>query len=444
MSVLQDTKTACQELIDLMGLQNEDKTPVLITGKTTQKEMEDIILKAADFIEPADVLKEVTKKVIKSLTPSGTVPTKTVSTEETVNLVEIIQDAQRFSQLKDIAKQYDEFKQIRGNLSSFKAASELKKELLKIVGVVEDTPQAKAEEKPQATAEKLHEKNIEDKPIKTNVEPVPVVSIVSVMDTSDIITEAPFKDLFPIQEPVLEAIIENMKKFGYDSAFPVVLWGKIVIDGHTRLDAAEAMGMTSIPVEQKDFADKQEALEYAVHNQRDRRNMTDAELLVCIEVLDKPMTKSEAASIGRSSNPDVKVGKGETSKKTAKILGVGKTKIEKARKVLKDPEMKKEVLEGTKTIETASKEIKHRNDPPKPISKTRIQAVATVLTDFAGTSQEKAIINEEADICFEDWGGTPNLKLISEAALVVYEVLHALELITFEKDGKIKLSEKLG
>ena len=441
MSTLQETKTACQELIDLMGLQNEDKTPVLITGKTTQKDMEDIILKASEFIEPTDVLKEVTTKVITELTPSKTEPEEITNEEDPATkshteILEAIDDAQKFSQLKNIAKQYDEFKDIRGKLSSFKAASELKTALLEIMGVVE--------EKPQATAEKLHEKNIEKKPIKTKVEVAPVVSKVSIMDTKDIVTEAPFKDLFPIHEPILESIIENMTKFGYDSAFPVVLWGKIVIDGHTRLDAAEALGIVSIPVEQKDFVNKQEALEYAVHNQRDRRNMTDSELLTCIEVLDKPMTKSEAASLAKSSNPDVRAGKGETSKKTAKILGVGKTKIEKARKVLKDPEMKKDVLEGAKTIETAAKEIKHRDAPPKKTSRTRIQAVAVVLKEFAGTSQEKAVINEEADICYEDWGGDANLKLISEAALVVYEVLHALELITFEKDGKIKLSEKLG
>jgi hypothetical protein len=42
-----------------------------------------------------------------------------------------------------------------------------------------------------------------------------------------------------------------------------------------------------IPVFFQSFPDEDSALEYAIHNQRNRRNLTDAELLRCIEVLDR-------------------------------------------------------------------------------------------------------------------------------------------------------------
>jgi ParB family chromosome partitioning protein len=67
------------------------------------------------------------------------------------------------------------------------------------------------------------------------------------------------------------------------------LWkGKnIVIDGHTRLIAAKNIGMNDIPVALTDFKDEEEALEYAIHNQRDRRNMSDADLLSRITTISK-------------------------------------------------------------------------------------------------------------------------------------------------------------
>ena len=61
----------------------------------------------------------------------------------------------------------------------------------------------------------------------------------------------------------------------------------MVVDGHTRLQAAMDLGLEEVPVHKKSFPDEDAALEYAIHNQRHRRNLTEAEILRCIEAVDK-------------------------------------------------------------------------------------------------------------------------------------------------------------
>ena len=99
------------------------------------------------------------------------------------------------------------------------------------------------------------------------------------MTTEQIATRSPFKDLFSINLATLKAIESDMKQYGYDESAPIVLWreGNVVIDGHTRLQAARNIGLKEVNVCLGDF-DEQTALEYAIHNQRDRRNLTDAEI----------------------------------------------------------------------------------------------------------------------------------------------------------------------
>ena len=99
----------------------------------------------------------------------------------------------------------------------------------------------------------------------------------------------PFYGLFPIDQIVVSAIAKDIKKIGYDLSHPVVIWKgeNIVIDGNTRVEAAKQAGLETIPVDEKEFKDQDEALEYAIHHQRDRRNLTDADLVLCIRAVDK-------------------------------------------------------------------------------------------------------------------------------------------------------------
>ena len=99
-------------------------------------------------------------------------------------------------------------------------------------------------------------------------------------------TAEPFKNLFPIRDTVISEIIDDMTVNGFDSGHPIVVWKMIVVDGHTRLKAAIAAGLETVPVICRQFNDENEALEYAIRCQRNRRNLTNGELLQCLQQLD--------------------------------------------------------------------------------------------------------------------------------------------------------------
>jgi len=183
------------------------------------------------------------------------------------------------------------------------------------------------------------------------------------MKIKDLRMDKPFKGLFPIEQDTIEAIAQDMKVNGYDLSHPVVVWlgQNIVIDGNTRILAAKLAGLETVPVDTKDFKDEHEALQYAIHNQRDRRNLTDADLLRWIELVDGKKQrggdrKSKEAKSKGSSEPI------DSAKETAKIVGTSETKVKKARTIFDhaDEEIKQEVLEGKKSIHKVAQEVREK------------------------------------------------------------------------------------
>ena len=124
------------------------------------------------------------------------------------------------------------------------------------------------------------------------------------MKIAAIITRSPFNELFSINPAVLENIEQAMTEAGYDHSQPIIVWEgeNVVVDGHTRLQAAREVGLEDIPVYLKNFENEDAALIYAIHNQRNRRNLTDAEILRCIEAMDKRKTKKEVSITKQREN----------------------------------------------------------------------------------------------------------------------------------------------
>lgn len=170
------------------------------------------------------------------------------------------------------------------------------------------------------------------------------------MLTVDINPKSPFKDLFPIRENVLNEIVKDMKQNGFDKSRPIVLWqghGLTVLDGHTRLEAAMRAGIKDVPTALKEFDTKQEALKYTIKCQSNRRNLTEQEILQCISELDKRKDRTKNFTPETSKATPVALGK--SADETAKILGVGRGKVEKARAVLdKAPDEIKEAVKAGK------------------------------------------------------------------------------------------------
>ncbi len=185
------------------------------------------------------------------------------------------------------------------------------------------------------------------------------------MDTRSIKIHDVFSRLFDIDDNVFSAIKENMEEFGYDDAQPLVLWqGKnIVIDGHTRLKAAKALGIDDVPVVERFFRDEDDALAYAFHAQRDRRNLTSAELLRAIQYIDKRKDRGvgQPRQDGKFQPKASNEANGQKSAKdTADIIGTSRATVERARTVLSDGDATQAVLSGDKTISAAAKEVKEK------------------------------------------------------------------------------------
>jgi protein gp37 len=152
---------------------------------------------------------------------------------------------------------------------------------------------------------------------------------------ADIEVRAPFKDLFPVDPVTLAAINESIQERGFDGSKPLDLWGQVLVDGHTRLRAAVACGLETVETFGHEFADEDAALEYAIKNQRDRRNMTAGDILRCVAALDQRKTrggdqKSEAAKSKGSTEP---FDSERSADATAEVLGVSSSTVNRARAV---------------------------------------------------------------------------------------------------------------
>jgi len=197
------------------------------------------------------------------------------------------------------------------------------------------------------------------------------------MKISSIKQIEPFNELFPIENNILNAVKTNMEQYGFDHSFPILVWQRknICIDGHTRLMAAEVLGIKDVPVHKIDFTSEDEALEYAIHVQRDRRNMTDADFMRCIEFLDKrkklgaPKGNKNAS---KTTTQSCAVEPKRSSQEVAVKLGTSARKVEQARTIADhaDDETKADVKAGKKSINKAYNETQKERKKPKSNAQT--------------------------------------------------------------------------
>jgi Lar family restriction alleviation protein len=195
--------------------------------------------------------------------------------------------------------------------------------------------------------------------------------------TRDLRTAEPFRSLFPHSDRMAETIAAAMVRHGYDPAFPIITWNGVVVDGHTRLAAAKAAKLRTVFYVDRPFDNESEALVYAIKCQTNRRNLTDAEILRCMQELDKRRTRSEAGAIARQAQLGEAQGcatptpDGKSSAATAATLGISQRKVEQARTVLDHaPEpVKAAVQSGDLSINAAynaTQEARRESEPAKP------------------------------------------------------------------------------
>jgi ParB-like chromosome segregation protein Spo0J len=183
----------------------------------------------------------------------------------------------------------------------------------------------------------------------------------------DIKTLPAIRCLWGDRKPMVERLAADMRERGFDEAFPVVVWGSRLVDGHTRVAAAKAAGLEDVYAVMHEFADEDAALRYAIHCQRDRRNLSEAEILRCVQELDKRKTKAEAGAMAHEQTAGA-ASSGPSSEETAAAIGTSSTKVEKARTVLDHatPEVRAAVDAGDLSINAAYNATQAARKPPAP------------------------------------------------------------------------------
>jgi ParB family chromosome partitioning protein len=183
----------------------------------------------------------------------------------------------------------------------------------------------------------------------------------------------------PLREDPIQLLFppDDMRANGYDKSQPIVIDGelKYVVDGHTRLAAARMAGLVEIPVVEKSFETKENAVLYCYQRQLARRNLTPAEILMAVKRLE-----------GRRS----KHGAGDAAEDLAGELGISRATVNRAKKVLAEaPEEKIEAIKkGDKTITGVFNEI------TKPEPKAKVKPEMETFNKRAAENESEYGINE--------------------------------------------------
>ncbi len=203
----------------------------------------------------------------------------------------------------------------------------------------------------------------------------------AILNISELKVEEPFKDLFLIHPEVLSDIQENMSEHGFDKSQPIIVWidkndnDNIVIDGHTRLQAAKNLGIKDIPVIERRFKDENSALGYAISNQRNRRNLNSGQILHFVEVIDHlfptggdrkskfwksnkvkqlPAKRPEKKSKFCNQNIDSRQTTHDSREDIAEMLGISTYLVSACRHIINNSDRLmddiEEINNGTKTI----------------------------------------------------------------------------------------------
>ncbi len=190
------------------------------------------------------------------------------------------------------------------------------------------------------------------------------------MKATEIKTHESFENLFPTNPEVLKKIEEDMRQGKYDLSQLVILatWDGqkepvCIDDGHTRLKAAICAGIDELPVFTHEFDSEQEAIRKAIKLQQNRRNLSDADILACVALLDSKRSRGgdrrSQQARSRPKSDGNENSRSSSAKETAAMIGTSARKVEKARTVLDkgDPDTIAAVRNGGMSMNKANNKV---------------------------------------------------------------------------------------
>lgn len=203
-----------------------------------------------------------------------------------------------------------------------------------------------------------------------------------------------FKELYSIDEDLLERIAEDMKANKFDASQPVHIWHFkdedgtehfYLIDGYTRVKAAKLAGLETVPYFEHTFESFEEAHRYALHLQVDRRNLNGMDLLHNIEAL--------------MGSEYIQNMKGNKNAAMGEMLGVSEKTIERAKFVEKNAsEEQIEAIEaGEATVNSTYDEIKAEKKKSKAKEKTEEDDEISDALDDSDGNPKGIVISDHSD-----------------------------------------------
>jgi len=194
-------------------------------------------------------------------------------------------------------------------------------------------------------------------------------------------------NVFKIQPDIVEKITCSMKEKGFDFSQPLVIGkikdiGEYLLDGHTRKKAAEQAGIEKVPVKYINCDSLEEAMQYTIKRQAERRNLTDGELLLAVELMPQK---------------SIRDGSGRSAEKLGKEFGVSSSTVTHARTVV--IKASKEDIEDIKKGDKSIQEVYQKVKIPKTKKQINEQG-AKINTPSDLDNKESIIINrnEESNI----------------------------------------------
>jgi ParB family chromosome partitioning protein len=179
----------------------------------------------------------------------------------------------------------------------------------------------------------------------------------------DIRIDPEISKIFTRSDKIRDEIKAKIKQFGFDKSQPVTLWkGKnIIVDGHTRLEAARESKLDEIPAVEMEFETFDDAILYTFERQAIRRNLTPADILKAAQLIKGPKAMD---------------GTGRAADLLAKRLGVSPAIIYQARKIAKEAseEDLEAIQKGEKSIKAVYNTVK-KSEPAIDFTVTDAQSL---------------------------------------------------------------------
>jgi len=186
------------------------------------------------------------------------------------------------------------------------------------------------------------------------------------VNPAELVVDPRLGGLFPPADDTVKALVEDMRANGYRESRPIEVWrrgGKlIVVEGHTRREAAIMAGIKAVPiVAPRRIRTLEDAFSYAVREQRLRRNLSGDALVTFVigvlEKLDEPTYQGKRSDLTGYSAEDL-----------ADMCGCSRPTIERARRLLRsgDGELLAKVRTGELGLQAAIRKLAAKTEAPDP------------------------------------------------------------------------------